>query len=121
VVTPAERAKAKPKPETTILRAPMKVPKSTRTMALKTKKATEKALISLGADVFLLSIIADSMEHAMLFKFHTQTYNVTVSESAPRTPGIQLALATKKEPVDTSRGYLNNCLGLGWTLGRCHL
>jgi len=78
-------------------------------MALKTKKATEKALISLGADVFLL------------FKFHTQTYNVTVSESAPRTPGIQLALATKKEPVDTSRGYLNNCLGLGWTLGRCHL
>jgi len=99
----------------------MKVPKSTRTMALKTKKATEKALISLGADIFLLSIIADSMEHAMLFKFHTQTYNVTVSESAPRTPGIQLALATKKEPVDTSRGYLNNCLGLGWTLGRCHL
>ena len=99
----------------------MKVPKSARTMVLKTKKATKKALISLGVDVFSLLIIADSMEHAMLFKYHTQRFNVTVSESAPRTTEIQLALATRKEPADTSRGYLNSCLGLEWTLGRCHL
>ncbi len=99
----------------------MTVPRSIRTMALKTKKATKKALISLGVDVFSLSIIADSMEHVMLFKYHTQRFNVTVSESAQRTPEIQLALATKEEPADTSHGYLNNCLGLEWTLGRRNL
>jgi hypothetical protein len=80
VANPGEKAKAKAKPqlETTILRAPMIVLTTTLMKAPKMKKVTKRAPISLGVDVFLLSTIADSTEHAMPSKFHTQRFRDTV-------------------------------------------
>jgi hypothetical protein len=76
VVNPGEKAKAKPQLEITILQAPMIVLTMTLKRAPK-MKVTKRALISLGVDASLPLTTADSTEHAMPSKLHTQRFRDT--------------------------------------------
>jgi hypothetical protein len=124
VANPAEKAKAKPQPETTILQALMKVLTTTRRSSLNTKKGLEmkkaqkRVLISHGVAVFSLSIIAASMGHATPFRFRTPKFRDTASGSAQRMLGVQPALATRKKHVVTLHGCSNNSIELNRTLDR---